>query len=330
MINLSEHDNELITQINELRTNPSSFKDSFTLVSKALSRIPKKKKEAKELEDVANSLTDIKPLEGFKLSPGLCLAATDIINHMKKLGKLNHIKLDEYDLKEHIRAYTRKSNKVFQIIDIGGSENILARSMISENDLNRTNKKALFDTDFQYCGLSSHEVEDEITTVIILADYIEEGNLARTYNPEDYPEIKEAFDLFDINEIGKIDAKEAKKVMENLGFHIKNPMIYAIMNALDIPENYLGVTFDALMDEITSAVGDEMTKDGLYRIFCLYKDSTNVITLGGLKQMTIELDEKDLTHEIELLSEQARTNGNYITFDDFYRILAPVVVNEEN
>ena len=286
MINLTQHETDVLHQLNQLRENPSSFKDNFHLVAKALSRIPKKKAESRELDEVAKNLTSQNPIKALKLSPGLCLAAKDILNHMNETGKNYHIKLEDDDLKEHVRAYTKKFSKVFEIIDFGSVENILARSMISENDPQRTYKKAIFEDHYNFCGLASSENEEELTTIIIIADYIEEGVGSRTYNAEQFPEIKEAFDLFDINKIGKIDPQETKKAMRDLGFHIKNPMIYAVMDALDTPENFLGVNFDELMDEIINAVGDEVTKDGLYRIFCLYKESNrDIITLGGLKNI---------------------------------------------
>ena len=144
MIELNEHENEVYHQINQLRNNPSALVDNFTLVSKALSRIPKKKKESKELLEVANSLSNLESIDELKLSPSLCMASKDILNHLKKGSeRALHIKLEEEDLKEHVRNYAKKFNKVFQIIDIGSIENMLARSMISENDVKRTYKKAL-------------------------------------------------------------------------------------------------------------------------------------------------------------------------------------------
>jgi Ca2+-binding EF-hand superfamily protein len=111
--------------------------------------------------------------------------------------------------------------------------------------------------------------------------------------------------------------------MEDLSFHIRSPVVYGIMDTLDTKENEFGVTFDMLVDEIMKNVEDDLSKEGLKRIFDLYKDSSNVITIGGLKNITSELKEQDLNDELERLNLIARTNGNYVTFEDFYSAFGP-------
>jgi len=46
-------------------------------------------------------------------------------------------------------------------------------------------------------------------------------------------EIKEAFDLFDTEGNGYVDAKELKIAMKSLGFDIKNRMVYQIISDLE-------------------------------------------------------------------------------------------------
>lgn len=322
MENLSKEERGLYDELNLLRSNPGELEEKFSIVGKALDRIPTKKKEGRELQDLAKKLKTLDQLPPFEVSPGLCLACKDILHHISEIGKYNHEQSDESDLKNHVRAYTKKFTHLFEIIDHGTIENVLARIMIQENDPKRTYKKAVFQDTYKFVGIASAEIDEELTSVIILADYVEEGTGQREYNPKDYPEIKEAFDLFDFNNIEKIDAKETKKAMIDLGFHIKNPEIFNIIDRLDIEENRLGVDFNTLMDEVMNTVGDDQTKEGLYKIFSLYKDPSEVITLGGLKNITRDLEDKDLTWELERLMKIAKTN-NFITFEDFYRVLKP-------
>ena len=46
---------------------------------------------------------------------------------------------------------------------------------------------------------------------------------------EEADKIKQAFDLFDINDTEKIDPKEFKSAMQSIGFDSKNPTIYQLI-----------------------------------------------------------------------------------------------------
>ena len=50
---------------------------------------------------------------------------------------------------------------------------------------------------------------------------------------EENEDLRQAFDLFDIKENGKIDPSEIKETMKQLGFDLKNPTIYNIIKDLD-------------------------------------------------------------------------------------------------
>ena len=54
---------------------------------------------------------------------------------------------------------------------------------------------------------------------------------------EENEELRQAFDLFDVKENGKIDPSEIKETMKQLGFDTKNPTIYKIIEDLDTEES---------------------------------------------------------------------------------------------
>ena len=54
---------------------------------------------------------------------------------------------------------------------------------------------------------------------------------------EENDDLKQAFDLFDIKENGKINPSEIKETMKQLGFDTKNPTIYKIIEDLDTEES---------------------------------------------------------------------------------------------
>ena len=53
-------------------------------------------------------------------------------------------------------------------------------------------------------------------------------------------DIKNAFELFDAND-GKINTREIRTAMQNIGFDEKNPGVYEVMTELDNPETKIQV-----------------------------------------------------------------------------------------
>ena len=58
----------------------------------------------------------------------------------------------------------------------------------------------------------------------------------RVVSSSDGGDIKDAFELFDAND-GKINAREIKEGMQNIGFDDNNPTIYQVIAELDNPRN---------------------------------------------------------------------------------------------
>lgn len=142
---------------------------------------------------------------------------------------------------------------------------------------------------------------------------------------DEVDEIKQAFDLFDTNQSGKIDAKELKSAMQSLGFDTKNPTIYQLIADLDNPENTKkgGVDFDSFVEEINNKLGDKETKDGILRIFQLFIDdpNQNTITLSSLRRIARELGEQMSSDELKDMLERASSSGSELTFEEFYDIM---------
>ena len=66
-------------------------------------------------------------------------------------------------------------------------------------------------------------------------------------------EIKDAFELFDAND-GRINAREIRQAMQNIGFDEKNPGVYEVMTELDNPrnKNLGGATFNDFCQLLTT------------------------------------------------------------------------------
>ena len=82
------------------------------------------------------------------------------------------------------------------------------------------------------------------------------------------------------------------------------------------------IDFDMFLNAITSKLGDKETRDGISKIFELFDDDgTASINLGNLKRVARELGETMTAEELEEMLSRAATNGEDITFEDFYNIM---------
>ena len=142
---------------------------------------------------------------------------------------------------------------------------------------------------------------------------------------DEVDEIRQAFDLFDTNQTGKIDPKELKAAMTSLGFDSKNPTIFQLIADLDTPENAKkgGIDFESFVEAINNKLGDKETKEGIERIFNLFIDdpNSNTINLASLRRIARELGEQMSSDELKDMLERASGNGTELTFDEFYEIM---------
>ena len=139
---------------------------------------------------------------------------------------------------------------------------------------------------------------------------------------DEIEEIREAFNLFDTDGSGTIDPKELKAAMESLGFENKNPTIYQMIDDLDVADNSRGINFDQFLDAITTRLGNRETKEGIYRIFELFDDDkTGTVNIHNLRRVSKELGETMGMDELKEMLERAASNGEEISFDDFYFIM---------
>ena len=139
---------------------------------------------------------------------------------------------------------------------------------------------------------------------------------------DEIEEIREAFNLFDTDGSGLIDPAELKAAMHSLGFENKNPVIFKMIADLNTPENAAGINFDHFLDSITAKLGNKETKEGIGRIFDLFDDdNSSTINVHNLRRVAKELGETMSPDELKEMLERAASNGEEISFDDFYFIM---------
>ncbi len=137
---------------------------------------------------------------------------------------------------------------------------------------------------------------------------------------DEIEEIREAFSMFDTQGTGQIDPKELKSAMKSLGFDVKSPTVYEMIEELESNGNE--VDFEEFLDAISSKLGNRETEEGINRIFDLFDDDkSGTINLDNIKRVAKELGETMSLDELKEMLARASSNGEEITREDFYNIM---------
>merc|ERR1711871_1403741 len=135
-------------------------------------------------------------------------------------------------------------------------------------------------------------------------------------------EIREAFDLFDTDGSGTIDAKELKVAMRALGLDAKKDEIRRMIN--DIDKDGSGtIDFNEFLNMMTARMGDRDSREEIVKVFRLFDDDeTGNISFRNLKRVAKELGENMTDEELqEMIDEAVRDGDGEISEEEFLRIM---------
>jgi len=135
-------------------------------------------------------------------------------------------------------------------------------------------------------------------------------------------EIREAFDLFDTDGSGTIDAKELKVAMRALGLDAKKDEIRRMIN--DIDKDGSGtIDFNEFLNMMTARMGDRDSREEIVKVFRLFDDDeTGKISFKNLKRVAQELGENMTDEELqEMVDEADRDGDGEVNEDEFFRIM---------
>lgn len=139
---------------------------------------------------------------------------------------------------------------------------------------------------------------------------------------EQRQEIKEAFDLFDTDGTGKIDAKELKVAMRALGFEPNREEIRRLIS--DIDRSGTGsIEYQDFLELMMHKMGERDPVEEMRKAFRLFiDDESDKISLRHLKRVAKELGEGMNEDELQEMIEEADRDGDgEISEDDFIRIM---------
>ncbi|EOD27080.1 hypothetical protein EMIHUDRAFT_434941 [Emiliania huxleyi CCMP1516] len=157
---------------------------------------------------------------------------------------------------------------------------------------------------------------------------------------EQKQEIREAFDLFDTDGSGTIDAKELKVAMRALGFEPKKARrrlrppgrrdaacerreeIKKMIDEID-KDGSGTIEFDEFLQMMTQKMGEKDSREEILKAFRLFDDDdTGKITFSNLKRVAKELGENMTDEELqEMIDEADRDGDGEINEEEFLRIM---------
>lgn len=135
-------------------------------------------------------------------------------------------------------------------------------------------------------------------------------NIRPELTEEQKQEIREAFDLFDTDGSGTIDAKELKVAMRALGFEPKREEIKKMIS--DIDRDGSGtIDFSEFLEMMTAKMSERDSREEILKAFRLFDDDeTGKISLKNLRRVAREIGENMTDDELMEMIEEADRDGD--------------------
>ncbi|VFQ92063.1 unnamed protein product [Cuscuta campestris] len=135
-------------------------------------------------------------------------------------------------------------------------------------------------------------------------------------------EIKEAFELFDTDGSGTIDAKELNVAMRALGFEMTEEQIEQMIADVD-KDGSGAIDFDEFEHMLTAKIGERDSKEELVKAFQIIDhDKNGKISVADIQRIAKEVGENFTEVEMrEMIDEADRDRDGEVNLDDFLRMM---------
>ncbi|XP_051127407.1 caltractin-like [Andrographis paniculata] len=135
-------------------------------------------------------------------------------------------------------------------------------------------------------------------------------------------EIKEAFELFDTDQSGTIDAKELNVAMRALGFEMSEEEITQMIAEVD-KDGSGSIDFEEFCHMMTAKFGERDTKQELMKAFNIIdQDKNGKISVADIQRIAKELGENFTEKEIQdMIDEADRDRDGEVNADEFMRMM---------
>eukprot|EP00931_Biecheleriopsis_adriatica_P108769 TRINITY_DN83064_c0_g1_i1.p1 TRINITY_DN83064_c0_g1~~TRINITY_DN83064_c0_g1_i1.p1 ORF type:complete len:189 (+),score=42.99 TRINITY_DN83064_c0_g1_i1:67-567(+) len=138
---------------------------------------------------------------------------------------------------------------------------------------------------------------------------------------DEIEEIKEAFDLFDVDGTQRINPRDVRSCMQSLNLR-RNQVVHHILNDLD-RQGAKPLDFGAFLDLMTAKMGERDTREDVSKVFRLFDDDrSGTITLRNLQRVARELGEQLPVEALEEMIARADSDADgQVTPEDFYVLM---------
>merc|ERR1711981_1368777 len=135
-------------------------------------------------------------------------------------------------------------------------------------------------------------------------------------------ECKEAFDLFDSDGSGAIDASELKVAMMALGFEPNDDEIDKMVKDIDADGNAT-VEFEEFIGMMEGKMSGKDPEEEMKKAYALYDvDNKGKIDINDMVRVAKELGEAMDKSELQSILDESDRDGNgTITMDEFVRVM---------
>ena len=139
---------------------------------------------------------------------------------------------------------------------------------------------------------------------------------------EQMEEIKEAFDLFDVDHSGSIDYKELKAAMKALGVKVDKDELRKMIT--DVDEDGSGsVELPEFITMMTAKMSDSDSREEIEKVFKMFDvDNKGKIDIKDFKRICKELGENMTEDQMASMFEHADGGSKgFVSFDDFFKLM---------
>ncbi|GBG92054.1 hypothetical protein CBR_g54309 [Chara braunii] len=152
------------------------------------------------------------------------------------------------------------------------------------------------------------------------------GSAKKGLTLEERQEVREAFELFDVDKRGRINYRQVKVAMRALGFNVRKEEVRSLMSEYcqdDCSPDDQTATLSEFMDMMAVKIGERDPNEEIAKAFRLFDDdNTGKITMKNLRRIVREIGEDISEQELNSMIEEFDKDGDgEISEAEFYEIM---------
>jgi len=141
---------------------------------------------------------------------------------------------------------------------------------------------------------------------------------------EQVEEVREAFQLFDVDSSGAISYKELRACMKALQIKVDKDELKKMILEVDADQSG-EIEFPEFLQMMTGKMQNNDSKEEVTKVYKMFdSEGKGVISFADLKRVAKELGESMTDEEIASMLEHANRSGKTgkgVSMDDFYRLM---------